>query len=176
MPSTIKRSPAVRPDETSHWSPMARLRVSIRCWTLPASSTTRATGSPFGIAAHPLLRHQDGLCRDTLLDHGPHEHARQEQMFRIRDHDPQGERPGRRVHRDIAELQGAFQGIRGSVLQKEADFSPVGSIGAEPAGFQIAFQTQQVRRTIGSHRRKWDRVVEWLPGTWADTPSPAPRP
>src|SRR5512143_737359 len=30
-PSTIRRSPGARPEETSHWSPIVRSRVSLRC-------------------------------------------------------------------------------------------------------------------------------------------------
>jgi hypothetical protein len=47
------------------------------------------------------------------------------------------------VYRYLAKLQHTFQRIRCSVLQEDADFSPVFSVGTEPTGFQIAFQAQQ---------------------------------
>ena len=176
IPSTITCSPAERPEETSHWSPMARLSVSIRCRTLPASSTTSAMGSPFGDAADPLLRNQDGLFGDTLLHDGPNKHAREEQMIRIRDHDTQGEGPGRRVYRDVSELQRSFQGIGCSVFQEYSDFFPVFSIVAELAGSPGCVSTAAIRRTTGSRPHKWDPVAEWLQGRGLDRPSQAPRP
>jgi hypothetical protein len=100
-------------------------------------------GIPLGSAAHPLLGHQDGLVGDALLHHGPDEHARQEQVFGVGDHDAQVKRTGGLVHRDVPELQPARQGIGGAVFQKNADLAPVFVIRAEAPGFQVAFQAQQ---------------------------------
>ncbi len=48
-PSTITRSPAVRPDVTSHRSPMAREASMVRCSTLPSTPSTSAVASPLGL-------------------------------------------------------------------------------------------------------------------------------
>ena len=106
---------------------MARLRVSCRCWTVSAPSSDQGDGVSLGGAAHPLLGDQNGLFGNTFLDHGPDKHARQEQIVRIRHHDAQGERPGGRIHGDVPELQGAFQGIGGAIFQENTDFSAVGA-------------------------------------------------
>ena len=96
-------------------------------------------GFALGGAAHPLLGHQDGLLGNTFLDHGPDKHARQEQIVGIGHHDAQGERAGGRIHGDVPELQGAFQGIGSAVFQENADFSAVDATAAELAAFQLAF-------------------------------------
>jgi hypothetical protein len=50
IPSTITRSPGVKPVATSHWSPIARSRLNKRGSTLPAAFTIRAAGISLGVA------------------------------------------------------------------------------------------------------------------------------
>ena len=176
MPSTITRSPGARPEETSHWSPMARSRLSIRCSTLPPASTINATGFPFGSRDDRLLGNQDGLVVDAFFNHRPDEHARQENAIRIGKDRPQNHGAGRRIHRDVAKLQRPFQRIRGAVLQDELHLVLVRPVVVDPPFLQAALQSQQRRWWIAARPRKWDPVAESSPGPWADTPSRWRRP
>src|SRR3546814_2555403 len=62
-PSTTTRSPAARPDSTSHWSPMVWLTTTGRCSTTPSALTTIAVVLPFGSRAMPCIGARIASCR-----------------------------------------------------------------------------------------------------------------
>ena len=116
---------------------------------LPGLIHDPCDGFPLGSSDDALLGGQDGLLHHALLHDRAQEHPRQQQVARIRDHDAQGERPGRGVHGDVPELQGAFLGIRRPVLEEQADLPAGFAVGAQAPALQVAPKAQQLGRRLG---------------------------
>lgn len=81
----------------------------------------------------------------TPLHNGPYEHAGKEQMLRIGDLDAKRKGPCRRIHRNLPELQAAFDWIFGvPSSRRNLHFPSVLAVQGKLSVFQVAFQSQQV--------------------------------